>query len=79
MLRLESEAVEVRFMLPLAAPLAIGLKSTVNDVLWPAANVKGNVSPLKLNPPPMGVAAEMVRLEPPELVSVSVKLVLLPS
>jgi len=56
--------------LPLAAPLAVGENSTVNDVLWPAVNVKGRVSPLKLNPVPLAAAAEMVRLVPPELVSV---------
>ena len=39
MLRLEFAPVEVMLTLPLAAPLAVGLKSTVNDVLWPAANV----------------------------------------
>jgi hypothetical protein len=65
--------------LPLAAPLAVGLKTTVNVVLWPADNVKGKASPLKLNPVPLAVAAETVRLDPPVLVSVSDKLVLLPS
>jgi hypothetical protein len=79
MLKLESEAVEVMFTLPLVAPLAVGLKSTVNDVLWPAASVNGRPRPLKLNPPPLAVAAEIVRLEPPELVSVSDKLVMLPT
>jgi hypothetical protein len=36
-------------------------------------------SPLKLNPVPVAAAAEIVRLDPPELVSVSDKLELLPS
>lgn len=58
--------------LPLAAPLAVGLESTVNDVLWPALNVKGNASPFRLNPVPLAVAAEIVRLDPPELVKVPV-------
>jgi hypothetical protein len=79
MLKLESEPVEVMLTLPLAAPLAVGLKSTVNVVLWPAVNVKGNDSPLKLNPVPLAAAAETVRLVPPELVSVADKLVLLPT
>jgi hypothetical protein len=79
MLKLESEPVEVMLTLPLAAPLAIGEKSTVNDVLWPAVSVKGKDRPLKLNPLPLAVAAEIVRLDPPELVSVSDKLVLLPT
>jgi len=51
----------------------------VNAVLWPAFSVKGNVSPLKVNPLPLGVAAEIVRLDPPVLVSVSDKLELLPT
>jgi hypothetical protein len=79
MLKLEAEPVEVMLTLPLAAPLAVGLRSTVNDVLWPALNVKGNASPFRLNPVPLAVAAEIVRLDPPELVSVSDKLVLLPT
>ena len=79
MLKLESEPVEVMFTLPLAAPLADGENSTVNDVLWPAFNVKGNGSPLKLNPGPPAVAAEMVRLVPPVLVSVPGRLALLPT
>jgi len=79
MLKLRFAPFEVTLTLPLAAPLAVGEKSTVKDVLWPAANVKGKVSPLKLNPVPLAVAAEIVRLVPPELVSVSDKLVPLPT
>ena len=63
---------DVMLTLPLAAPLAVGEKSTVNDVLWPAVNVKGKDSPLKLNPVPLAAAAEIVRLDPPVLVRVSV-------
>jgi hypothetical protein len=79
MLRLGFEPVEVMLTLPLAAPLAVGEKSAVKDVLWPAASVTGKDSPLKLNPLPLAAAAEMVRLDPPVLVSVSDKLVLLPT
>ena len=71
MLKLEPEPLEVMLTLPLAAPLAVGLKSTVKDVLWPAVNVKGKASPLKLNPVPLTAAAEIVRLDPPVLVKVS--------
>src|SRR5208282_1633339 len=77
--KLESEPVEVRLTLPLAVPLAVGEKSTVKDVLWPAVNVKGKDSPLKLNPVPPAEAAEIVRLDPPVLVRVSDKLELLPT
>ena len=60
------------FTLPLAAPLVVGEKSTVYDVLWPAANVKPGASPLKLNPVPLAATAEIVTLVPPELVRVPV-------
>ena len=70
---------DVMLTLPLAAPLAVGEKSTVKDVLWPAVSVTGSDSPLRLNPVPVAAAAEMVRLDPPVLVSVSDKLVLLPT
>jgi hypothetical protein len=79
MLKLGFEPFEVMLTLPLAEPLVVGEKSTVNDVLWPAVNVKGKDRPLKLNPAPLAVAAEIVRLDPPVLVSVSDKLELLPT
>jgi hypothetical protein len=79
MLRLGLEALEVMLRLPLAAPLVVGAKSMVNEVLWPAVNVKGKDKPLKLNPVPLAVAAEIVRLVPPVLVSVSDKFALLPT
>jgi len=79
MLKLGFEPVEVMLTPPLAAPLVVGEKSTVKDVLWPAVNVKGKDSPLKLNPVPLAAAAEMVRLDPPVLVSVSDRLLLLPT
>jgi hypothetical protein len=70
MLKVGFPPLEVMLALPLTAPLVVGENSTVNDVLWPAVSVKGSVSPLKLNPAPLAVAAEMVRLLPPELVKV---------
>jgi hypothetical protein len=79
MLKLGFEPFEVMLTLPLAAPLAVGPKSTVNEVLWPAVNVKGKDRPFRLNPLPLAVAAEIVRLNTPVLVSVSDKLVLLPT
>lgn len=57
-------------MLPLAAPAAVGANCTVNDALCPAFKVTGTVRPLKLNPLPLAVAAEMVTLLPPEFVRV---------
>lgn len=79
MLRLGFPPLEVIFTLPLAAPPVVGAKLTVNEVLCPAFNVKGKLSPLKLNPAPLALAAEMVRLVPPVLVSVSDRLELLPN
>ena len=70
---------EVIFTLPVAAPPAEGVKLTVNEVLCPAFNVKGRLSPLKLYPAPLVLAAEIVRLVPPVLVSVSDRLELLPT
>ncbi len=70
MLRLGFEPLDVMVTLPVAAPLAVGENRTVNEVLWPAFNVRGKVRPLKLNPAPLAVAAEIVRLDPPELVRV---------
>ena len=77
MLKLGFDPLEVTLTLPLAAPLAVGAKTTVNEVLWPAVNVKGKVNPLILNPAPLALAAEIVRLDPPVLVRVSDKLAIL--
>lgn len=70
MLRLGLEPLEVTLTLPVTLPLAVGEKSTENDVLWPAFKVTGKERPLRLNPEPLAVAAVMVRLVPPELVRV---------
>jgi hypothetical protein len=79
MLKLGFDPLEVMLTLPLAAPAAVGEKNTENEVLWPAVNVTGKDSPLKLNPMPLALAAEIVMLGPPLLVSVPGSLVLLPS
>lgn len=78
MLKFGFPPLDVMLTLPLAAPPAVGAKLTVNDVLCPAFNVNGKLSPLKLNPAPLALAAEIVRLLPPVLVSVSGKLDVLP-
>lgn len=54
----------------MTTPLVVGENRTVNEVLWLALRVTGSESPLILNPLPLALAAEMVRLVPPELVSV---------
>ena len=79
MLRLGFDPLEVMVTLPVAAPAAVGANFTENEVLWPAVKVTGKVSPLKLKPEPLVLAAEMVRLDPPVLVRVSDRVALLPS
>jgi hypothetical protein len=76
--RLVFEAFEVMLTLPVAAPLAVGVNSTVKDVVCPAASVTGE-NPLNLKPVPLALAAEIERLVPPVFVNVSDKLVLLPT
>jgi hypothetical protein len=70
---------EVMFTLPVAGPLAVGAKSTVKDVLCPAASVTGLKTLNKLKPVPLALAAKIERLVPPVFVNVSDKLVLLPT
>ncbi len=72
--KLGFEALEVMLTPPLNAPLAAGEKSTLNDVLWPAVNVKGKDEdrPFILNPVPLIVAAEIVRLDSPVFERVTV-------
>jgi hypothetical protein len=49
---------------PLAAPVAVGLKVTVNGTLWPAAIVEGRDNPLMVNTALFEVAAVTVTLAP---------------
>src|SRR5258708_40332873 len=65
--------------LPLTPPVAAGANCTENEVLCPAFRVSGNARPLRLKPVPLAEAAEIVRLEPPELVSVSDRVFELPT
>jgi hypothetical protein len=65
---------EVMFTVPVAEPPVVGAKLTLNEVLWPAVRVRGRASPLMLKPVPLTEAAEIVKFDPPELVSVCVKL-----
>ena len=70
MLKLGFEPLEVMLTLPVARPLAVGEKNTVNDALCPALSVTGVANPLKLNPAPLAAAAEIVRLDPPLFVRI---------
>ena len=55
---------------PVKLPGDVGAKSALRVVLCPAANVTGALSPPEPKLVPLTTACEMVRLEPPELVSV---------
>lgn len=57
--------------LPFTVPAAWGAKETLKPWLCPATSVKGNVSPLMLNPLPLTFACETVIVVPPVLVRVS--------
>src|SRR5882724_11435849 len=70
---------EVMLTLPLTPPVTVGANCTEKEVLWPALRVSGNDRPLRLNPAPLAVAAEIVTLVPPELVRVSFRVFELPT
>src|SRR5713226_9305325 len=65
--------------LPVPAPEAVGAKTTLKLAACPAAKVSGGVRPLSLKPLPETVIWEMLTLELPELVSVTVCVALLPT
>ena len=56
----------------------VDAKATVNVTLWPAAKLIGGAIPLKLNPAPLEAICETVREEPPEFVSVSDRVAVVP-
>jgi hypothetical protein len=74
----ELVALEAMAKLPVMLPAAVGENFTLKLTLCPALSVAGRVRPLALNPEPVAVAAEIVTLDPPELVTVSVRDALLP-
>lgn len=75
----EFEALDTTEMLPLALPAEMGANTAPKVKLCPGIRVRGRVSPLMLNPEPLALACVIVTLDPPELVKVSVRLVLLPT
>ena len=74
-----SEAVLKREIWPVAVPVAAGAKSALKDFLLPGFRVSGSESPLRLSPAPVAVAAEMVRLAVPVLVSMTGKALVSPT
>ena len=74
----EFAALDATARLPVTLPLALGENFMLKLALWPAVSVVGKVKPLRLNPEPVALAAEIVTLALPELVRVSVMEPLLP-
>jgi hypothetical protein len=72
-------AFEVMVTLPLALPAVTGAKVTLKVALCPAVSVAGVEIPLTEKPVPLLATFEMVRVEPPVLVTVSDSTCLLPS
>jgi hypothetical protein len=56
-------------MVPPTEPLVVGAKATPKVKLCPGVKVKGRLKPLKLNAPVLALAWVIVTLEPPEFVS----------
>ena len=56
---------------PVGLPAVFGAKTTLNDLLAPAARVNGVVTPLTLKPVPVAETCETVTVVPPPLVMVS--------
>jgi hypothetical protein len=75
----ELDALEVMEIDPLAEPAVVGVKVAVKVTLWLALRLRGRVRPVIENPVPLGVAAGIVTVDPPVLVRVSERFVLLPT
>lgn len=79
MARVGSEAFEATEIVPWALPLDFGAKMTLKVMLFPSAKLSGRFRPVRLNPPPVMVACEIVTLDSPEFVSVSYRRLLPPT
>ena len=66
-------------MLPDALLVAVGANCTLKVLDCPGGRVSGNVSPLMLKPAPVTVACGMVKSAVPELVSVIVCVLVVPT
>ncbi len=75
----EFDAFDTTDRFPLAAPAPVGVKVVVNVTLWFAVSVRGKVNPLTEKAAPVKFACERVIDDPPVLVSVSDRFVLLPT
>jgi hypothetical protein len=75
----EFAALLVRVTLPAALPLAAGVKVAFNVALCPVFRVVPVGTPPALKPGPPMLTFEIVAAEPPELVSVTLRVLLLPT
>jgi len=64
-------ALELIVSAPLAAPVAEGVKITLNVAPCPALSVTGRFGPVKLNPGPVAAALDNVMPSPPVFVTVT--------
>ena len=64
---------------PLGEPAVVGAKTTLKDLLAPAAKVNGTVTPLTLYPVPLAETWETVTVVPPELLMLSERVLLWPT
>lgn len=74
----ELEALLVTVAVPERVPTLAGAKTTLKLVDWLAASVSGSVVPVEVNPVPVTLTLEMVTLEFPVLVRVTVWVELVP-
>src|SRR5215469_1550527 len=74
-----SEAEPVSEMLPLAAPVAFGVKTTVKLLLCPGPMVSGRAIPLSANAALLAEACDTVTDDPPGLVTITFSARLCPS
>lgn len=75
----EPVASDTMASVPLAPPVAVGVKLALKVTLWFAARVTGSDSPLTEKPVPVTLACEMVTELPPVLVRVSDFVAVLPT
>ena len=75
----ELVALLVTEMLPLKAPVVVGLKTTLKAAFAPEVKVRGKESPLVLKPAPATVIWDTVTLLVPVFVSVTGRMLLLPT
>jgi hypothetical protein len=76
----EFAAFDATDRLPLAVPALVGVNVTLKVTLWPDVRLMGKLlNPLVENDAPVKFTCEIATVDPPVLVSVSDKLVLLPT